>query len=201
MNNTIFADALINGTEYANIDMSADVLGYKNAREWSTLIKAAYRPAYNYRKAVFEGATKEGYTSLCKEESALFDVVRPIVDTIGEVNGIKLNVSSVAKEISYYATRFVVVATSVEAAEADFALKKARAEKDDDAIENAMAVVDELRSKAGNYKRIIKISSESSFIRNVNTALSLAITRFAMATVEEIDAEKAARKAVKKATK
>lgn len=202
---SIFAEALIDNTNYKNARINGAAVGVSNAREWMGAVKALLIPAYAVREYRFNhmGDTE---TVVPYDQSALYDALRKVLDLVGEVNGDKLDAVNCAEEIIANAMRFRVIDTSEEMAHARCMKKNAREALSEDESEEAQAEYDKwveeckrLEALPGNCKKIPDIQSEGTFVKAVETLLGNAITKQKAKSVEQVLAEKKAREDERKA--
>lgn len=207
---SIYAEALINNREYKSARINGEAVGVANARNWSALIKALRIPAYTVYKCRYDNMANSA--DVVADQSELYAALRPIVELIGEVNGMSINARTIAEIVISNSTRIRTIDTSIEMAHARSKYKTAKRLADDEPTEDNIADMEKwhddvknLESLPGNCKRIVEIQVESTFIRNVEIALGDAITaqtlRDPADILAEIQAKKAERAAKRKANK
>lgn len=202
---SIFAQALVDNTDYKNARINGVAVGVANARLWSNTVKAARIPAYAVRVYRFNNMGNSTTVTPC-DQTALYNALKPILDLVGEVNGAKLDTHNVAEEIISNAMRFRVIDITPEMAHARSEMRIAKKAMNEDENEDTVAEfekweteVKRLEGEPGNCKRIPEIVSESAFVKAVETLLGNAITKQQAKSAEEVAAEEEAKRAARRA--
>ena len=206
-NNTmsIFAQALIDNTEYKNARINGVAVGVANARLWANTVKAVRIPAYAVRVYRFNNMGNSDTVAPC-DQTALYNALKPMLELVGEVNGAKLDAFNVAEEIISNAMRFRVIDITPEMAHARNEMRIAKKAMNEDENEETIAEfekwneeVKRLEGEPGNCKRIPEIASETAFVKAVETLLGNAITKQQAKSAEEVAAEEEAKRAARRA--
>lgn len=206
-NNTmsIFAEALANNREFKNARINGLAVGPANATIWNNSVKALRIPAYAIRAYRYNHMGDESAASAA-DMNALYNVLRPVLELVGEVNGAKLDARNMAEEIISNAMRFRVIDLTEEMAHAHMMRKVSKkAFTESETTENKAeydkwnAECKRLEELPGNCKRIAEIQAEATFIKAVETLLGDAILKQSVKSAEEVAAEEAAKKAERKA--
>lgn len=205
-NLSIFAKALAENREFKNARMNALSLGtVANARSWSAMVKALRIPAYAIRVYNYKHMGDSEAVTPC-DKTAFFAALKPIIDTIGEVNGAKLSASNLADEITANALRFRIIDITPEMAHAREEYRQARKAKEEDETEETLAHFEECKAEVerleelpGNCKRIPEIQSESAFVKAVEILLGDAINKQTLKSAEQVAAEEEAKRQARRA--
>lgn len=88
VSNTTLQNCLINNNRYATLSLTSDQLGDDNLKVWKDLMATLHSSAYT----VYAFCENNGLTvdSKSVDKSAVYNALREILATIGEVNGHKL---------------------------------------------------------------------------------------------------------------
>ena len=197
---SIFAEALISNRDFKNARINGEAVGVGNARKWSAMVKAMRLPAYAIRVYRYNHMGDEATVEPC-DQTPLYNALKPVLDTIGAVNGAKLNSHNIAEEIIAAAMRMRVIDTTPEMAHARAEKRAAKKFLDENPTEEAQALYDaaveevkSLEEMPGNCKRIYEIQSESAFLRTVEIILGDAILKQTLKSAEQVAAEEEAKR-------
>ena len=203
-NMTIFAEALVDNREYKNVRINGNAVGVANSRKWIAAVKAIRLPAYAVRAYRYNNMGEAGEVAKC-DATPVYDAIAPVIDMIGEINGIKLNAHNIAEEVISAALRFRVVDITPEMAHARCEKREAKNAKDENECDETIAVYDaacdevkRLEEEPGNCKRNPEIVTESAFVKAVEILLGDAIKRQALKSPEDVAREEEARKAARR---
>ena len=202
---SIYAEALISNLDYKNATINGEAVGVAKARLWASTVKSMLIPAYAIRKYRYDNMGNTDPVAPC-DMTDLYNKLHSVLDLIGEVNGAKLDTENCAEEIIANAMKFRVIDISPEMAHARCEKRLAKKALDAEETEETIANYDKwaeeckrLEAEPGNCKRIPEIQAESTFVKAVEHLLGAAITKQKARSVEDILAEKEAKKAERRA--
>jgi hypothetical protein len=210
---TTLTNALVYNNRFATAKLTADQLGAESFDQWKKFVSSLHRVCYDvYAKCENSGMKVE---STSVDKSAIYDGIRAVLAALGDVNGHKLyaNEETAITLVSYAGRR-----GNKDAPELQFCLSRinnakkelALAEKingyNPEAIQELKDRIDELNAEKAEllatadmrYKQPT-MTSESAFRLDLEHYLARVIAGQMAKTLEELDAEEAARKEARKA--
>lgn len=210
---TNIQEVLVLNNRFANVKVSAEQLSAKSFSNWRGLISDLHRAAYKvYAICENSGMKAESDTV---DKSEVFDVLRYILGVIGDVNGHKIyaNAEAAIAIIGYAGKRANVDAPELQLCKSRVANTKKElrlAESlnglDPNYISNLKSNLEKLEEEKATlmgtadmcYKLPTK-TTDNAFRLDVEHFLARIITGQRAKTIEELDAEEAARKEARKA--
>ena len=210
-NNTmsIFAEALIDAKDYkkGKARISGDTVGVANFKMWRTAIINLLHPAYAIASYNHDHMGDAETVEPC-DMSDFFKYLHVVIDMIGTVNGVKLDIANTATVIIPKAMKDKTIDLTEEMAHAHCERTIARKKKNADETPENVAEYEKwrdecirLESLPGNCKTHATIVSKSVFINEVEHLFSEAITAQKAKTLDEIMAEEKAKEEKRKASK
>ena len=222
----IFAEMLaIGGTVYSKSEarIKADKVGGENFKKWTKLMGQAHIDFYEYKRMV-DNTLKGIDCDLKTAENNAFASLQEIIDTIGHINGFKLEKSA---ELLAEVAKYAVAEKTDLAGDAlmynsqlknyNTELKLAGYNEDTKTFNNGVnpnyikelvEKRDLVKDKLAAAKKLpdsgktgSKMTSYTSFCANFERKLANLSERQAMKSYEEIKAEREAEKAAKRAAK
>lgn len=209
-------NALVYNNRFANEKITGDQIGVENFETWKTMLENLHRSAYSaYVVCENSGLTAE---SVSVDKTEIFDAIRPILATIGDVNGHKLyaNAEMAVAMIAYSGRRAnkdagelqlvnsqisntkKAIATYEKINVADKAFKEAKLAEMNATLENLVDEKDALLKKADMRIKQPTRTTFNAFRLDVEHFLARTISGQLAKTLDELDAEEAARKEARK---
>ena len=216
MSNTIM-NALTANNRFANVKITGDQIGVDNFETWKTMLENLHRSAYSaYVVCENSGLTAE---SVSIDKTAVFDAIKPILSVIGDVNGHKLyaNAEMAVAMIAYSGRRAnkdagelqlinsqisntkKAIAVYEKINVADKAFKESKLAEMNAALEKLIDEKDALLEKPDMRIKQPTRTTFNAFRLDVEHFLARTISGQLAKTLEELDAEEAARKEARKA--
>ena len=211
--NKALVEALVYNNRFASVKVDGEQIGVEGFATWKTQIEALHRAAYKAYVVCENSGLKAESTSIDKTE--IFTAIRGILATIGEVNEHKLvaNAEMAIAMIGYSGRRGNVDAPALQlcTSRLNNAKKELRDAQgvtglDKDYIPNLEKRVVELEEEKSNLLKTADMrhkqptrTSINAFRLDVEHFLARVISGQLAKTLEELDAEDAARKAERNA--
>lgn len=213
---TTLAEALaLNATMYKNRRISDDTVSDAQVvKTWKESVEALRLSAYAVAKCRHNNIFAETKTDVSLDP--VYDCIRPIIDLIGEVNGLKLSAEDCVEPIIGFSARYKSIDTTKEMAaarckkeSASRLLKQAVKDGADPDVISALEasfkakaeIVSDMEKIAGNCRQEFTIATESAFMKSMEHLFGDAVAKQAAKSTEEIKAEIEAKKAERKARK
>ena len=211
---TNIQEVLTLNNRFSSVKISAEQLSAKSFSNWMGLINDLHREAYKvYATCENSGMTVE---SVDVDKTGVFNVLRVILETIGNVNGHKLyaNAEAAIAIISYSGKRANVDAPELQLCKSRIANAKKELRLAEslnglspDYIPNLKSEIERLEDEKfalmTEPDMCIKrptMTTENAFRLDVEHFLARVIMGQRAKTLEELDAEEAARKEARKAS-
>jgi len=204
--NSVLAQVLsLHATSYKNKRINPTTLGDATlASKWSNTVKALKMTAYKVWVDRHDNVGNSDWTPI--SQNCVYANVKELVEMIGEVNGMKLNMSTIAEMAIGMSFRAESIDITEEMAHARCEKKKAKAKLDEEDTEENQANYDKwvdevkrLESTSGNCKNRFTANRDNDFIKKFELTIGDAIAEQNARPAEEIEAEKAAKEAERKA--
>lgn len=211
--NPTLVNALVFNNRFASARLNAEQLSAENFAEWKNLCTTLHRAAYKVYVQCENNGMKVADTTVDKTE--VYDAIRGILATIGEVNEHKLyaNEETAIAIISYSGRRANVDAPELQLCNSRIsnAKKEIRLAEDmnglnPDYIPSLKARLAELEEERAELIKTADMrhkqptrTSENAFRLDVEHYFARVITGQMAKTLEELDAEEIARKEARKA--
>lgn len=210
---TNIQDVLVLNNRFANVKISAEQLSAESFSNWRSLISDLHRAAYKVYALCENSGMKAESDTIDKTE--VFDVLRYILGVIGDVNGHKLyaNAEAAIAIISYAGKRANVDAPELQLCKSrivntrkELRLAESLNGLDPNYISNLKSNLEKLEEEkatlmatADMCHKLPTKTTDNAFRMDVEHFLARIITGQLAKTLEELDAEEAARREARKA--
>lgn len=207
-------NTLVYNNRFANVKISAEQLSAESFAEWKTLVSNLHRAAYKVYSLCENNGLKAESSSVDKSE--VFDCIRSILEVVGEVNSHKLyaNAETAIAIIGYAGKRANVDAPELQLCKSRItnAKKELKLSEDLNGIsadyisnlkQNLVTLEAEketLMATADMCHKQPTKTSDNAFRLEVEHFFARVISGQLAKTLEELDAEEAARKEARKAS-
>ena len=207
-------NVLVYNNRFANVKISAEQLSAESFAEWKTLVSNLHRAAYKVYSLCENNGLKAESSSVDKSE--VFDCIRSILEVVGEVNSHKLyaNAETAIAIIGYAGKRANVDAPELQLCKSRITNAKKELKLSEglngisaDYISNLNqnlatleAEKETLMATADMCHKQPTKTSDNAFRLEVEHFFARVITGQLAKTLEELDAEEAARKEARKAS-
>jgi hypothetical protein len=213
MSNAALINALVENNRYASVKLNAEQISAESFKAWNDKIKALHRSAY----AVYEYCENNALVTedASVNKSPVFDALREILAFIGDVKGHKLyaNDALVVAIIGYAGKRGNKDSNALADVIGEIKFendKLARENKAPNGKEDYIASIEariaelegrkaELLAQPDNRIKKPTMTSLTTFRSDVERIIARAIVGQKAKSLEELDAEEAARKEARKA--
>lgn len=215
--NATLVNALVFNNRFATARLNAEQLSAETFADWKSMVDKLHRAAYKVYCKCENNGMKVADTTVDKTE--VYDAIRTILATIGEVNEHKLyaNEETAITVIGYAGKRANVDAPELQfcnsrlnnlrrelkkyqelsVTDAEHKAKNIKAMEED--IEKLVLEQKELLATADMRHKMPTKTNENAFRLDVEHYLARTISGQLAKTLEELDAEEAARKEARKA--
>lgn len=200
-----------NSANFKNARINATVLGdVVLTRNWLQAVKAMRIPAYSVAEIRHNNMNVPADKATQADQTPLYDALRVVINMIGEVNGITLDIHNCAEAIILASATYRPIDLTPAMAEArcrkSIASRELREAVGNEAVEAAQANYDRcveevktLEGIAGNCRQQFEAVKESAFVKTVEHLFGDAINQQAAKSAEQIAAEEALKREARKA--
>lgn len=210
---TTLAEALVYNNRFATAKLTADQLGAESFDQWKKFVSTLHRVCYAVYAQCENSGMKVESTSV--DKSAIYDGIRAVLTALGDINGHKLyaNEETAITLVSYAGRR-----GNVDAPELQFCQSCISNAKKELALaeqingynpESIKALKERIETLTEEKTKLLRtadmrhkqptMTSESAFRLDLEHYLARVIAGQMAKTLEELDAEEAARKEARKA--
>lgn len=214
MSITNLSSALIYNNRFASVKLTAEQLSPESFALWKSQVEKLHKAAYSVYALCENNGLKAESTTV--DKSAIFDAIRAILDTIGDVNGRALyaNAETAIAIIGYAGKRANVDAPELQLCKSRIinarrelkAISAINSANKDQIISDLNAKIAELEAEKSTLMATVDMchkqptmTSDSAFRLEVEHFFARAISGQLAKSPEELEAEAQARKDARKA--